>query len=52
MEKILDSNKPFEGKKKARWNKDISKKKTQRNISSKEVLNSYNIGKPWFDHEE
>ena len=30
MEKILDSNKPFEGKKKARWNKDISKKKTKK----------------------
>ena len=33
MEKILDSNKPFEGKKKARWNKDISKKKNKKIFS-------------------
>ena len=32
MRKIKPSNKPFGGKKKAPWNKGISKRKTQKSI--------------------
>ena len=45
----------FQGKKKATWNEDISKKKNTKirfPPQGKEVFNSYKIGKSWFDHEE
>ena len=46
MGKIKRSNKPFERKKKAPWNKGISKRKnTQKNFLHKGK-------KSWFDHEE
>ena len=55
MGKIKGSNKPFEGKEKAPWNKGINKKKNTKKRKfppqRKEILNNCNIGKPWFDHD-
>ena len=53
MGKIKLSKKPFEGKKKASWNKGISKNKNTKKIfpsQRKDVSNSYNLGKSCFDH--
>lgn len=52
--KIKRSKKLFEGKEKSPWNKGTSKKKNTKNYflqQRQEVLNRFNIGKSWFDHE-
>ena len=54
MRKIKRSNKPFEAKKKTPCNNDIGKKKNTNKIfpqQRKEVLNSHNVRKSWFNHE-